>query len=103
MPYIRHVLLTYSSRVRNRGADVIGRYDVLYNRGADVIGWYDVLYNRGSDVIGRCDIFVQQGGRCYRAECYFLVKTVLLFLVEDFTSILLFVGFFPSRIVTVSL
>ena len=33
----------------------------------------------------------------------FLVKTVLLVLVEDFTSILLFVGFFPSRIVTVSL
>ena len=51
------------------------------------------LYNRGAEVIGRCDIFVQQGGRCYRAECYFcttggpllsggmllLVKTVIGF------------------------
>ena len=33
----------------------------------------------------------------------FLVKTVLLVLVEDFTSILLFVGLFTFRIVTVSL
>ena len=40
------------------------------------------LYNSGADVIGRYAIFV---------------KTVLLILAEDFTSILLFVGFFPSR------
>ena len=39
----------------------------------------------------------QQGGRCYRAEFYYFVKTVLLILVEGFTGILLFVGFFPSR------
>ena len=40
------------------------------------------LYNRGGDVIGPYAI---------------VVKTVLLILVEDFTRILLFVGFFPSR------
>ena len=39
----------------------------------------------------------QQGGRCYRAEFYYFVKTVLLILVEGFTGILLFVGFFPSH------
>ena len=30
-------------------------------------------------------------------DIYFFVKTVLLILVEDFSCILLFVGFFPSR------
>ena len=62
------MLLLCPWRVHNRGADAIGRYDVLFNREADVIGRY-----------------------------YILVETVLLILVEDFTSILLFVGFFPSR------
>ena len=57
-----------SLRVHNRGADVIGRCDILYNRGGHVIGRY-----------------------------YIFVKTVLLILFEGFASILLFVGFFPSR------
>ena len=48
----------------------------------DVTGRYDVLYNRGADVFGRNYIFV---------------KSVLLVLFEGFTSILLFVDFFPSR------
>ena len=65
---MRKMLLLCPWRVHNRGADAIGRYDVLFNREADVIGRY-----------------------------YILVETVLLILVEDFTSILLFVGFFPSR------
>ena len=40
------------------------------------------VQNTGADVVGRCSIFV---------------KTVLLILFEGFTSILLLVGFFPSR------
>ena len=43
---------------------------------------YKRQVQQGADVIGRYAIFV---------------KTVLLILVEDFTSILLFVGSFPSR------
>ena len=54
---------------------------VLHNRTADFIGRY-VLFDREADVIGRYSIFV---------------KTVLLTLVEDFSSISLFVEFCPSR------
>ena len=46
------------------------------------------LYNRGAVVIGRNATFSEDG---------------VIGLVEDFASILLFVGFFPSRIVTISL
>ena len=40
---MRKMLLLCPWRVHNRGADAIGRYDVLFNREADVFRGYDIF------------------------------------------------------------
>ena len=72
----------------------IVRFGLVSTRKVLLFSWR--VHSRGPDIIGWYNIFVQQGGRSHRAVCDF-VKVVSLIMVEDFTSILLFVGIYPSR------